>query len=70
MSAIEKIKYETIFPGEIIVKRKNEMDIYNTKIDDFAYGPKQYLPEFTKEEKIKHYTKKLNHFWEGKLCLD
>ena len=37
---------EPIFPGEIIVARKNAMDITNTKIDDLALGIVSKLPRF------------------------
>ena len=57
------------FAGEIIVARKNEMNILNTKIDDLALGIVAGLPKFTKEEKMQHYCKKLQMVWDGELCL-
>lgn len=59
-----------IFPGEIIVARKNAMDITNTKIDDMARGVTHDLPSFSKKEKMQHYCRKLQLVWEGKLCLE
>lgn len=61
--------YVPIFPGEIIVARKDAMNIKNTKIDDMALGIVQGLPKFTKKEKMEHYCRKLQLVWEGKLCL-
>lgn len=54
---------EPIFPGEIIVARKNAMDITNTKIDDMALGIVAGLPKFSKQEKLEHYCKKLQMVW-------
>lgn len=55
---------EPMFPGEIIVARKNAMNITNTKIDDLALGIVSKLPKFTKQEKLEHYCKKLQYVWE------
>lgn len=52
-----------MFPGEIIVARKNAMNITNTKIDDLALGIISKLPKFTKQEKLEHYYKKLQMVW-------
>lgn len=61
--------YVPIFPGEIIVAKKEAINISNTKIDDMgAYMPCN-LPKFSKKEKMEHYSKKLQLVWEGKLCL-
>lgn len=61
--------YVPIFPGEIIVAKKESININNTKIDDMgAYMPCN-LPKFSKKEKMEHYSKKLQLVWEGKLCL-
>ena len=68
MSAKNNIMiYTPIFAGEIIVARKNAMDIRKTKIDDLADGIRDSLPKFSNQEKINHYNKKLKLFWEGKL---
>lgn len=63
------MNFVPIFPGEIIVARKEAMDISNTKIDDLALGIVSGLPRFTKKEKLEHYCKKLQMFWDGELCL-
>lgn len=63
------MNFTPIFPGEIIVARKDAMNIKNTKIDDLAVGIVQGLPKFSKKEKMEHYCRKLQLFWEGKLCL-
>lgn len=52
------------FAGEIMVARKNAMNIYNTKIDAFADGITVGLPKFTKQERLDHYCKKLQMVWE------
>ena len=72
MSTLEKtgkVYYPPTFKGEIIVARKNAMNIYNTKIDDLAIGIDYKLPKHSKQEKMKHYSKKLQYVWEGRLCL-
>jgi hypothetical protein len=58
------------FAGEIIVARRNAINTYNTKIDDMAVGLGGSLPKYSREEKLKHYCKKLQFVWEGKLCLE
>ena len=55
---------EPKFAGEIIVARKNEMNILNTKIDDLALGIVAGLPKYTRQEKLEHYCKKLQYVWE------
>ncbi len=66
---IDIVTYVPIFPGEIIVARKEAMNIFNTKIDDLALGIVAGLPSFTKDEKMKHYCEKLKKVWDGELCL-
>lgn len=61
--------YKPKFAGEIIVARKNAMDVTNTKIDDLAVGIISGLPKHTREEKLQHYSRKLQLVWEGRLCL-
>ena len=58
------------FAGEIIIARRNSMDITNTKIDDMATGIHLALPKYTQKEKLAHYNKKLKLVWEGKLCFE
>lgn len=70
MSANEMIKMKPKMPGEIIISRRNAMNIYNTKIDDMVLTMNYNLPKFTKKEKLEHYCKKLQLVWEGKLCLE
>jgi hypothetical protein len=53
------------FAGEIMVARKNAMNIYNTKIDDLADGISKGLPKFTKQERLDHYCKKLCKTWDS-----
>lgn len=60
----EDLFFKPIFPGEIIVARKDAMNIFNTKIDDLALGIVAGLPKFTKEERLEHYCKKLQCVWE------
>ena len=66
---IDIMNFIPIFPGEIIVARKEAMNILNTKIDDLALGIVSGLPKFTKEEKMQHYCKKLKMVWDGELYL-
>ena len=35
-----------------------------------AVGLSGSLPKYSREEKLKHYCKKLQFVWEGKLCLE
>lgn len=63
------INFIPIFPGEIVVARKEAMNIFNTKIDDMALGIVAGLPKFTKQEKLEHYCKKLQMVWDGELCF-
>ena len=70
MSANELIKMKPKMPGEIIIARRNAMNIYNTKIDDMALSMGFGLPKFTRKEKLDHYCKKLQLVWEGRLCLE
>ena len=61
---IEDIFSKPTFAGEIIVARKESMNIFNTKIDDLAVGIVAGLPKFSKKEKMEHYCKKLQMVWE------
>ena len=70
MSPNELIKMKPKMPGEIIIARRNAMNIYNTKIDDMVLTMSYNLPKFTKKEKLEHYCKKLQLVWEGRLCLE
>lgn len=62
--------YKPKFAGEIMVDRRQKINITNTKIDDMALGINLGLPKFTNEEKLKHYNEKLNLVWEGKICFE
>lgn len=53
------------FAGEIIVARRNAINIYNTKIDDMAVGLGGSLPKYSREEKLKHYCKNYNLYGRG-----
>ena len=70
MSPNELIKMKPKMPGEIIIARRNAMNIYNTKIDDMVLSMDFGLPKFTRKEKLDHYYKKLQLVWEGRLCLE
>jgi len=70
MSTNQTIKMRPKMPAEIIIAKRNAMNIYNTKIDDMVLSMDYGLPKFTKKQKLDHYCKKLQLVWEGRLCLE